>query len=263
MMLRGPEVRFWLAVWATLFVHPGWAQQAMVGAIVKDGNTINLGSMTYRLDGIDAPQFDQMCIDQKADPWSCGVEARDQLTKFIGNRAVDCEDKGPDPAFKGRHVGICMVNGETASLNQWLVGQGWALNWETSAAGRFKADETAAKENQKGLWIGCFIAPQDFQHWKKDAALLGASCRSDKDTEMRAVLFPAEPLMPPNCAIKGKYALRAKFTGSIGIYQMQSCRNYAGLTKPDRWFCSEEDARAAGFRKAYNCGSLRRPQSNP
>ena len=27
----------------------------------------------------------------------------------------------------------------------------------------------------------------------------------------------------------------------------------AALTKPDRWFCSEEDAQAAGFRKAYNC----------
>ena len=35
---------------------------------------------------------------------------------------------------------------------------------------------------------------------------------------------------------------------------------YIGLrvfkaTKPDRWFCSEEDAQAAGFRKAYNCRS--------
>jgi hypothetical protein len=33
------------------------------------------------------------------------------------------------------------------------------------------------------------------------------------------------------------------------------CRSYPGLTKPDRWFCSEEDAQAAGFRRAYNCRS--------
>jgi hypothetical protein len=35
---------------------------------------------------------------------------------------------------------------------------------------------------------------------------------------------------------------------------MQGCRSYASLTKTNRWFCSEEDALAAGFRKAFNCG---------
>ena len=25
------------------------------------------------------------------------------------------------------------------------------------------------------------------------------------------------------------------------------------VSKPERWFCTEEDAQAAGFRKAYNC----------
>jgi hypothetical protein len=36
---------------------------------------------------------------------------------------------------------------------------------------------------------------------------------------------------------------------------LQACRSYPGLGNPDRWFCSEEDAQAAGFRKAYNCRS--------
>jgi hypothetical protein len=27
------------------------------------------------------------------------------------------------------------------------------------------------------------------------------------------------------------------------------------LTKPDRWFCSEEAAQAAGYRRAYTCGA--------
>jgi endonuclease YncB( thermonuclease family) len=257
-MMRRRRTLFLTATLSVLFANSSWAENVNVGAIVKDGNTLSLGDTTYRLDGIDAPEFDQMCIDQKADPWSCGIEARDRLTKFVGDRAVNCEDKGLDPTFKSRHVGVCTVDGETGSLNQWLVREGWALNFEPSAAGRFKADETAARESQKGLWLGCFTAPQDFQHGKKDAALLGASCRSDKDAEMRAILFPSDPAMPPNCAIKGKFALRAKFTGNVGVYQMQSCRNYASLTRPDRWFCSEEDAKAAGFRKAYNCGNLRR-----
>jgi len=42
-------------------------------------------------------------------------------------------------------------------------------------------------------------------------------------------------------------------TGNIGIYHLRGCPSYAGLTGPDRWFCSEDDAKAAGFRAAYNC----------
>ena len=48
-------------------------------ATVKDGATLQLAGATYRLDGVDAPEFDQICLDDHADPWTCGVEARDQL----------------------------------------------------------------------------------------------------------------------------------------------------------------------------------------
>ena len=67
--------------------------------------------------------------------------------------------------------------------------------------------------------------------------------------------------MPPGCSIKGKFAVRARVTGNLGIYHLQACRSYPGLGNPDRWFCSEEDAQAAGFRKAYNC-RLARPKAN-
>ena len=43
-------------------------------------------------------------------------------------------------------------------------------------------------------------------------------------------------------------------TGNLGIYHLQACRSYPGL-KQDRWFCSEEQAQADGFRRAYNCRS--------
>jgi methylphosphotriester-DNA--protein-cysteine methyltransferase len=42
-------------------------------------------------------------------------------------------------------------------------------------------------------------------------------------------------------------------TGNIGIYHLQGCPSYPAITEPERWFCSEDDARAAGFRRAYNC----------
>jgi endonuclease YncB( thermonuclease family) len=224
-------------------------------AVVRDGNAIQLGDVFYRLDGIDAPEFDQICIDEHADAWACGVEARDQLAKLIGGRAVRCADLGPDASYRKRHIGTCTVDGETASLNQLLVRQGFAQNFEPSARGRFKDDEADAKNNRRGLWKGCFVAPQEFRRGRKDGALLGDSCRTDKDREIRAVLFPEEPIMPPGCSIKGKLALRARVTGNLGVYHLQGCRSYPALTKPDRWFCSEEDAQAAGFRKAYNCGA--------
>jgi endonuclease YncB( thermonuclease family) len=222
-------------------------------AIIRDGDTIQLAGVTFRLDGIDAPEFDQTCIDDHAEPWTCGVEARDQLANLIAKRGVHCDDLGPDKTYSKWHTGICTVDGEATSLNQLLVGLGFALTSEASAGGRFKQDEAGAKDNLKGLWKGCFVAPQDFRHWNKSASLQGASCRGDKDREIRESLFPDEPAMPPNCSIKAKFAVRARVTGNVGVYHLQACRTYAPVTKPDRWFCSEEDAQAAGFRKAYNC----------
>jgi methylphosphotriester-DNA--protein-cysteine methyltransferase len=75
---------------------------------------------------------------------------------------------------------------------------------------------------------------------------------------LREILFPDEPAMPADCPIKARFAVRARVTGNVGIYHLQTCRSYAGLTKPNRWFCTEDDAQAAGFRKAYNCRSARR-----
>jgi endonuclease YncB( thermonuclease family) len=222
-------------------------------AIVKDGGTLQIGETVFRLNGTDAPAYDQTCVDDHADPWACGVDARDLLVKLIARRQVHCVDQGADDTARNRRLGLCTAAGETASLNQLMVRAGFALNQEPSAKGRFKADETVAQDTRAGLWKGCFVAPQHFRKGLKTAPLFGAACRKDKDAELRAVLFPAEPAMPPGCSIKAQFARRAKLTGNVGIYHLQGCRSYPSLTKPSRWFCSEEDAQAAGFRRAYNC----------
>jgi endonuclease YncB( thermonuclease family) len=232
-----------------LSVNPGSA----ANAVVRDGNTIQLADATYRLDGIDAPELDQICIDDHADPWTCGIDARDHLSKLIGGRPVRCYDQDPDGPARKRHVGVCTVEGDTTSLNQLLLRDGFAVNLEPSAKGRSREDEANARRDRRGLWRGCFVAPQEFRHGKKDGILLGGSCRADKDREIRHVLFPQFPAMPDGCSIKGKFAVRARVTGNIGIYHLQGCRSYPALARPDRWFCSEDDARAAGFRRAYNC----------
>jgi endonuclease YncB( thermonuclease family) len=220
---------------------------------VRDGNTIQLGDITYRLEGTDAPELDQTCINDQADPWTCGLDARDALVKIIGGRIVRCDDLGPDKVYKKRHIGLCRIEGESASLNQLLVRSGFALDYEPSAKGRFLQDEASARDAKLGLWSGCFVAPEEFRLDTKDGALRGSACRTDRDRQIREVLFPEDPAQPPSCNIKGKFAVRAKVTGNLGVYHLQGCPSYAGTTDPDRWFCSEDDALGAGFRRAFNC----------
>src|SRR3569832_912775 len=75
-----------LGFWAS----SGPASALTAGAAVRDANSIQLGDVTYRLDGVDAPELDQVCIDDHADPWTCGIDARDQLAKLVGGKSVCC-----------------------------------------------------------------------------------------------------------------------------------------------------------------------------
>src|SRR3978361_176646 len=117
-------MRLLLAILATLLTSPGWAAEP----VVKNGGTIQLAGTTYRLDGIDAPELDQICVDDHAGPSTCGGGAPHPLGKLAAKREVRCRDLGADPTTGKRRIGICTVDGETASLNQLLVRDGFALN---------------------------------------------------------------------------------------------------------------------------------------
>jgi len=212
----------------------------------EDANAIRVDGTTYRLEGIDAPEADQNCINEDGELYPCGRRAWEELKKFIASRPIKCVDLRADSAYPKRRIGQCSAEG--IDLQHWLVLQGWALDFEPDAKGRFKTDEDDARAGRFGLWKGCFVAPQDFRRWnKRTAKLLGPSCPADA----REKLFPEDATMPVGCEIKGQYAVRA--WPSTGIYHLPSCGSYR-RTKAKRWFCSEEDALAAGFRKAYTCG---------
>lgn len=229
---------------------PGFAAQATI----TDGNTLILDGVTYRLDGIDAPQTDQTCLDEKGAAWTCGIEARDRLREHVGKREVRCTDRGADSNAGKRRIGECFVADETVSLNRWMVQQGWALNLDRSAKGRFKADRDGASAKGVGLWKRCFVAPDDLRRISiATAPLLGAACPKTNNWKVRETLFPESPVMPAGCDIKGRIVLRSQMGGYRGIYHLPACRSYPRTRTVNRWFCSEDEARAAGFRKSYTC----------
>ena len=51
---------------------------------IVDGDTLAIGAEKVRLQGIDAPETDQFCLDGNGVRWTCGIEARDQLALHIG-----------------------------------------------------------------------------------------------------------------------------------------------------------------------------------
>jgi endonuclease YncB( thermonuclease family) len=242
------SMRALIVIALVIAAAPGFAAEATV----TDGETLILDGVAYRLDGIDAPQTDQACADDKGAIWSCGVEARDRLREHVGKRDVRCEDRGADPAYRKRRLGVCRVAGEAASLNQWMVREGFALN-ERQARGRFKAERDDASANRRGLWKGCFVAPDALRRFTiSTAALLGSACGTN-NWALREKLFPEAPAMPQGCTIKGRVNLRAQAANYRGVYHLETCRSYARTAKPHRWFCSEAEAQAAGFRKSYTC----------
>src|SRR5204862_5562133 len=107
-------MRILVAAMLLATVGPGLAADITVTA----GDTLRMNRTIYRLDGVDAPEIDQTCLDQRGDIWPCGVAARDRLSAHIGTRAVRCNDKGPDPDHKHRQIGICSLEGEATTLNE-------------------------------------------------------------------------------------------------------------------------------------------------
>src|SRR5438876_5994838 len=63
---------------------------------VVDGDTIRIGEVSIRLEGIDAPETDQICLDAHGQQWTCGVTARDRLRDHISGREIQCARKGYD-----------------------------------------------------------------------------------------------------------------------------------------------------------------------
>ena len=210
---------------------------------IRDGDQVQIGGTRIRLMAIDAPALDQLCLNPKGERWTCGVAARDQLVRHVGDSPWTCHVSTIDRF--GRSVAKCEVEGE--DIQQWMVKNGWALSF-VRLSHAYDAEEKEARAAKVGLWAGAFIAPWDWRVRNKKTAILGAT--KPPETANAILLASASgPVAPsPTCTIKGN----VNRSGQC-IYHQPTSRWYAQIkmrvSKGTRWFCSVDEAEAAGCRE--------------
>ncbi len=189
-------------------------------ARVLDGDTIEIAGTRIRLEGIDAPEGGQTCARAGGGTWRCGQSASTELQKMIGRAQVRCESRGTD-SFR-RMLGICFVG--SMDLNAEMVRRGYA--WAFVKYSRtYVTQEEDARTRGVGIWQAPTTTAWDYRagRWAS-----------------------ADEAIPGDCPIKGN------ITSGGRIYHMPWSPWYDKVRidpdKGERWFCSESEAIAAGWR---------------
>jgi endonuclease YncB( thermonuclease family) len=189
-------------------------------AQVIDGDTIAINDTRIRLEGIDAPEAGQSCKRKWFGSWPCGGAATDALLAMLQGKTASCEPRGLDKY--GRTLAVCFVDGR--DINAAMVRQGFAwafIKYSTS----YVKEEAEARAQSLGIWQGPSMPAWEYRAQRWTAA---------------------EPQAPQGCAIKGNVTRNGR------IYHMPWSPWYAQIKiEPDkgkRWFCTEAEALAAGWR---------------
>ncbi len=190
-------------------------------ARVVDGDTINIGGQAIRLHGIDAPESGQQCNARNGRPYTCGVASQKYLRSLAGSNVV-CTGTTVD-AYD-RLIGICRSNG--VELNRQMVLAGHAVAYKKYSTD-YVTEENQASREQRGMWAGSFEMPWNFRakRWNTANAQVPVS----------------------GCPIKGNINRQGE-----KIYHAPWSNSYSrtkiNTARLERWFCSEREALAAGWR---------------
>ncbi len=246
--------------------YPGDADLVLPGRVVRvtDGDTavveLDSGEIKVRFHGVDAPEVKQ--------PF--GREASAFMQDLIGGQDVELIPIEQD-AYD-RLVAVVLVDG--ASANEALLeqGYGWAYR---EYLGQLPEDatycqlEADARADRLGLWSqpaqrwvppwiyrkrsrsppGERVPSPDYTH--ETAADCEAAMGQSQEPEPVRSAIPVAPLSdsgsPGGCLIKGNINSRGDH-----IYHVPGGPNYDSTRidpdKGERWFCSEDEAQAAGWR---------------
>ena len=200
---------------------------------VVDGDTIeveiNGKTEPVRYIGIDTPET----VDPRKPVQCFGVEASKKNKELVEGKLVRLEKDITDLDKYKRLLRYVWL-GDTL-INQELVMQGYAKSYsyppDIKYQDKFVAAEKKAREDKLGLWTACasVTAPVTLATPAAQAATAN-----------------------PSCTIKGNISAAGE-----KIYHLQGCSSYAKTTidesRGERWFCSEQEAQSAGWRRALNC----------
>jgi endonuclease YncB( thermonuclease family) len=128
--------------------------------IVRDGDTLKIAGQDYRLHGIDAPEFNQICKSTAGSDWPCGKGAREALVKLVGTNALECEERAKDKY--NRVVATCRT-AQGVDLAQAMTDAGMAVSFGGFAEGPYAVEEATAKAARRGLWQGAFDPPSSWR----------------------------------------------------------------------------------------------------
>jgi len=129
--------------------------------IVKDGDSLEAGERRIRLDGIDAPEYPQVCLNDEGKEYPCGKEALQFLENLTKGQDVDCKCL---PHKDRYHREICECFVGDVSVNQAVVSAGWAVAYRDKT---YLAQEKEAKENKRGIWQGKYMRPAIYRVLQK------------------------------------------------------------------------------------------------
>ena len=200
----------------------GGSKAVLGRAEALGGDLVRVAGTTVRLAGIEAPELQQSCGSPPRRT-RCGAAAQAALGKLVNGRTLACAMSGADSA--GRPLATCTRGG--LDINGELVRQGHAFAASGLFAG-YAGLERQAREAKLGIWAAGDV---------------------ERPAEFRAKIWDeAKRRAPDGCPIKGL------ITGEGRVYVLPWSPDYdrgrIQKTRGERWFCSEREAEAAGFKPA-------------
>ena len=149
-----------------------------------------------------------------------GAEAKAALEQLIGNNKISVKEETIDQW--GRPMGLIYI-GERL-INEEMIKGGWVRyhSDSTSVAKSLKIEADQIKAEKKGVY--------------------GEKC------------YQTENKAKPDCTIKGNIDMN---DNKIKRYFVPGCVQYktaiVELDRGEQWFCSEKEAKAAGYVKSERC----------
>jgi endonuclease YncB( thermonuclease family) len=144
------------------YAYQSWTSKPsspLIGsARVLDGDSLEISGAQIRLEGIDAPESDQTCVDAKGQAWPCGKMVAQELGRYLAGRELTCMVSGLDKYQ--RLLASCSAP-DGSDVSAWLVRQGWALAFGDSW--KYRSEQREAEAAKRGVWAGSFLPPWEWR----------------------------------------------------------------------------------------------------